>query len=214
MPHTLLLQALEADGMAEPEPQPGSTADGDSHGAAADAAQKTTRQKLQSATFKIAAVNALRKPMVERLYGYSQHGDRMYGGTDKMLRFFQYSLACVGCKLREGHRSLRSQFAGRQVMAVKHEVDRGRIVSRFFGLLDEIRFLTTQTKGVYLGTWDPLVHLLEIGQHLSLMGYYTGETIWWLLQTCPELDRSLGRGNAWVRGWDGESAWSFRWERW
>lgn len=180
--------------MAERQPDD----DGDGDGTAAQTAPRKQQQQ---------------QPLVERLYGYSQHGDRMYGGTDKMLRFFQYSLACIGCKLREG-RSPRSQFAGRQVMAVKHEVDRGRIVSRFFGLLDEVRFLGTQEKGVYLGKWDPLCHLLEIGQHLSLIGYYTGETIWWLLQTCPELDRSLGKGNAWVRGWDGESTWSFRWERW
>ena len=130
------------------------------------------------------------------------------------IRRSRYGLACIGCKMCEGQRSLRTQYAGRQVMAVKHEIDRGRIVSRFFGLLDEVRYLSTQAKGHYLGAWDRLLYLCEWSQHTSLMGYYIAETIWWFLQTCPEVDRSLGGGSAWVRRWDGESTWSFRWERW
>lgn len=191
--------------MAEqPEPEP-QAAEG----------SPTPKQRWRTAKVKVTAVNALKGPsVVERVYEYSQHGDRMYGGTDKMLRFFQYSLACIGCKMREDHRSPRARFAGRQIMAVKHEIDRGRIVSRFFGVLDELRFLSTQSKGRYLGAFDWLLYLCEWGTHTSLIGYYVGETIWWFLQTCPEVDRSLGPGNAWVRRWDGASTWSFRWERW
>ena len=157
--------------------------------------------------------DAQKPGVVERLYRYSQHGDRMYGGTDKMLRFFQYGLACIGCQLRE-RGGPGAQFAGRQCMAVKHEVDRGRVVSRFFGVLDEVRFLSTQEKGGYLGAKDLLLKILEVGQHTSLIGYYLLETCWWFLQTCPEVDRRLGGGGAWVRRWDGESSWSFRFERW
>ena len=61
--------------------------DGDGTSDVGTAAQTAPRKQQQQ------------PPLVERLYGYSQHGDRMYGGTDKMLRFFQYSLACLGCKL-------------------------------------------------------------------------------------------------------------------
>eukprot|EP01047_Picozoa_sp_COSAG01_P019719 COSAG01_NODE_1105_length_11671_cov_3.526789_3_plen_91_part_00 len=56
-------------------------------------------------------------PLFERLYNYTQYGDRMYGGTDKLLRFVQYSLACAGTVLVAPRRHARMQFAGEQTAA-------------------------------------------------------------------------------------------------
>jgi hypothetical protein len=81
--------------------------------------------------------------VVQRLYSYTQHGDHMYGGADKILRFLQYSIGCIGCVLG-GHPALRAQFVARQLMAVKREIDRGRCVTRFFGEVYTIGYIPPQ----------------------------------------------------------------------
>eukprot|EP01050_Picozoa_sp_SAG11_P012207 SAG11_NODE_1344_length_5148_cov_5.463260_4_plen_121_part_00 len=49
----------------------------------------------------------------ERMQAYSQFGDRMYGGSDKMLRFLQYTIACFGHQMDRPRRAARTQFIGR-----------------------------------------------------------------------------------------------------
>lgn len=118
-----------------------------------------------------------RLDLIGRVYTYSQHGDRMYGGSDKMLRFVQYSIASLGALLVGGGCSRRTQFWGRQLLALKHEIDRGRIVSRFFGCVDEAVFLR-EPQGVYLGKQDWLLKAHGYLMHLSLIAYYVLETGW------------------------------------
>jgi len=155
---------------------------------------------------------------VQRLYTYTQHGDRMYGGADKLLRLLQYSLGCLGCLLRGPSATTRALFISRQLMILKNEIDRGRCVSRFFGLLDEVVLMRKGTR--YMGKEDRSLTLLGYGSHLTLCGYYITETIWWFFGTCPEVDMALvarmgASGPQWLQRWDGPSPnFHLRFERW
>lgn len=79
--------------------------------------------------------------------------------------------------------------------------------------VDEAVFLR-EKQGVYLGKQDRWLWLHGWLMHLSLIAYYVLETGWWFLQTCPEVDRALGRGGRWINRWDGQGTWSYRLERW